>query len=100
MGEGLSSLSTIDSLPPAVQTAIRDAYQQGSRWSFISLIPWAALAFIVTLFLSKIPDTDREGVQGEGVQAKDTHEMTQYNESDPVATDTQQLPNPSALPEV
>lgn len=57
---GLDSLSSINSLPDNIQTAVRDAFRQGSRYAFISLIPWAGLALLTSLFLSKIPDSDRE----------------------------------------
>ncbi|TFK90574.1 MFS general substrate transporter [Polyporus arcularius HHB13444] len=56
---GISSLQSIDSLPPDVQTAVKNAFQQGSRWSFISLVPWAGLSVFATLFLSNIRDTDK-----------------------------------------
>ncbi|PCH34793.1 hypothetical protein WOLCODRAFT_165820 [Wolfiporia cocos MD-104 SS10] len=54
----LGSLQNINSLPPAVQTIVRDAYRDGTRWAFISLIPWAALGFLGTLCLSNIKDSD------------------------------------------
>ena len=56
---GLDSLSSINALPQDVQNLVRDAFRQGSRWAFISLIPWCALAFLVSLGLGKIPDGDR-----------------------------------------
>ncbi|THU95646.1 MFS general substrate transporter [Dendrothele bispora CBS 962.96] len=55
---GLTSLQSISDLPPGLQTVIRDAFREGTRWSFISLIPWAAVVFFLTLGLSNIPDTD------------------------------------------
>ncbi|KIJ61324.1 hypothetical protein HYDPIDRAFT_116087 [Hydnomerulius pinastri MD-312] len=55
----VDSVQTLQSLPPDVQAAIRDAYRYGVQWSFISLIPWAAVSFLVLLFLSKITDQDR-----------------------------------------
>ncbi|KAG0700801.1 major facilitator superfamily domain-containing protein [Suillus ampliporus] len=57
---GLTSIQSLDGLPPVVQQIIRDAFRNGVRWSFISLIPWAGLAFILSLFLSKIPDPDAQ----------------------------------------
>ena len=60
LSAGLSSLQSISALPPAVQAAVKDAFRNGTRWSFISLVPWAGLAFLATLFLSNIRDTDRE----------------------------------------
>lgn len=57
-GGGLSSIQSLDGLPDAVQTVIRDAFRNAVRWSFVSLIPWAALATLSSLFLSRIEDTD------------------------------------------
>lgn len=59
----LSSLQDINQLPPAVQALVRNAFRNGVRWSFISLIPWCALSLIGVLFLSKIKDTDRPVVR-------------------------------------
>ncbi|KAK7472826.1 hypothetical protein VKT23_000933 [Stygiomarasmius scandens] len=56
----LDSLQDINNLSSGVQTVIRDAFRDGTRWCFISLVPWAAVAFILTLKLSSIPDTDRK----------------------------------------
>lgn len=56
---GLDSLDSINALPPELQTLVRDAFRDGSRWAFISLVPWCALAFVVSLALSRIPDGDR-----------------------------------------
>lgn len=64
---GLSSIQSLDGLPDEVQTVIRDAFRNAVRWSFVSLIPWAGLATLSSLFLSKIQDTD----------AKATAEVTQ-----------------------
>ena len=41
-----------------MQTLVRDAFRQGTRWAFISLVPWAGLAFVASLFLARIPDAD------------------------------------------
>ena len=63
---GLASLDSINALPGPVQDLVRDAFRQGSRWAFISLVPWCALAFVVSLLLGKIPDGDRAAA-GENV---------------------------------
>ena len=62
----LSSIQSIDALPQDVQDLIRDAFRNGTRWAFISLIPWCALAAFLTSFLSMIPDTDRTGMEEKG----------------------------------
>ncbi|KAI0699560.1 major facilitator superfamily domain-containing protein [Cytidiella melzeri] len=56
---GLNSVNGIDNLPADVQQIVRDAFRQGTRYAFISLIPWCAVAFIAVLFMSRIPDGDR-----------------------------------------
>ncbi|KAG1752025.1 major facilitator superfamily domain-containing protein [Suillus lakei] len=71
---GLNSIQSLDGLPSVVQQIIRDAFRNGVRWSFISLIPWAGLAVILSLFLSKIPDTD--------VQRTDQDEKMKLPEQD------------------
>ena len=56
----LGSLEKIAELPEEVQTVVKEAFRDGVRWCFISLIPWAAIAFILTVFLSDIPDMDKK----------------------------------------
>ena len=60
LSTGVSSLQGMSLLPPDVQQLVKDTFQQGTRWAFISLVPWAGVAFVLTLFLSNIRDTDRE----------------------------------------
>ncbi|KAH7888751.1 major facilitator superfamily domain-containing protein [Phlebopus sp. FC_14] len=52
----LDSLQDLSELPPTVQAAIRDAYCFGVQWSFISLIPWAALSF--SLFCDRLHEEE------------------------------------------
>ncbi|KAF8845961.1 MFS general substrate transporter [Paxillus ammoniavirescens] len=56
--DGLTTITALDGLPSGVQSIIRDAFRDALYWSFISLLPWAALATILSMFLSNIPDTD------------------------------------------
>ncbi|KAH7911456.1 major facilitator superfamily domain-containing protein [Hygrophoropsis aurantiaca] len=51
---GLTSVTTIASLPAVVQEIIRGAYADGIRWSFISLIPYTAVFIVASLFLSRV----------------------------------------------
>jgi hypothetical protein len=53
---GLISIQSIDAFPQDLQDLVRNAFRNGTRWAFISLIPWAGVA----VFLSKIPDSDEE----------------------------------------
>jgi len=55
----LTSIPAIDALPPDLQDLVRDAFRNGTRWAFISLIPWCGVSVFLAVFLSKIPDTDR-----------------------------------------
>lgn len=57
--QSLASLQTIQDLPPSIQELVKNAFRNGVRWCFISLIPWAGVTVIAVLFLSKIQDTDR-----------------------------------------
>ncbi|KIK69465.1 hypothetical protein GYMLUDRAFT_648710 [Collybiopsis luxurians FD-317 M1] len=50
------SLQSIKLLPPAAQDIVKEAFRDGVRWCFISLVPWTAVAFFLTIFLSNIPD--------------------------------------------
>ncbi|KAH7920785.1 hypothetical protein BV22DRAFT_777910 [Leucogyrophana mollusca] len=56
---GLDSLQTLDGLPSGVQGVIRDTFRNAVRWSFISLIPWVGVACVLSIFLSKTPDLDK-----------------------------------------
>ena len=60
LASGITSVQGIGSLPPEVQQYVKDAFQQGTRWAIISLLPWAGVSFLLTLFLSNIHDTDKE----------------------------------------
>ena len=67
LGSGsLSSLDAINGLPPAAQELVRNAFRNGVRWSFVSLIPWCGLSCIAVLFLSNISDRAMEGKQPGG----------------------------------
>ncbi|KAF7421272.1 hypothetical protein PC9H_011794 [Pleurotus ostreatus] len=57
---GLGSIQEIDILPPDVQELVRNGFRNGVRWAFISLIPWAVVAFVLTVFLTNIRGTDAE----------------------------------------
>ncbi|KAI0704999.1 MFS general substrate transporter [Cerioporus squamosus] len=88
LASGISSLHGINSLPPEVQNAVKNAFQQGSRWSFISLVPWAGLSVFATLFLSSIRDTDK--LEGERLRAAREEEEKQA-EGEKVQSGTQVL---------
>ena len=66
---GLTSVTSLDGLSSVVQTVVRDAFQDGVRWSFLSLLPWLGVGCVVSVFLGRIPDSDKEGEgvgEGEG----------------------------------
>ncbi len=67
---GLSSVQEIDVLPPDVQALVRNAFRNGVRWAFISLIPWAAAAFVLTAFLTNIRNARTGGTGGEELETK------------------------------
>jgi hypothetical protein len=68
----LSSTDAISNLPPAAQELVRNAFRNGVRWSFISMIPWTALAFIAVLFLSEISDENIRARASHGDKAEST----------------------------
>ncbi|KAG6380072.1 hypothetical protein JVT61DRAFT_8154 [Boletus reticuloceps] len=65
-GGGLTSLTSLAGLPSAVQSVVRDAFRDGVRWGFLSLIPWLGVGCLMSLFLNRIKDSDNE----EGVEAE------------------------------
>ncbi|KAI0064675.1 MFS general substrate transporter [Artomyces pyxidatus] len=54
----LGSIDGINSLSPTLQQIVKTGYQNGTRWAFLSLIPWAGVAFFLTLSLSSIASMD------------------------------------------
>ncbi|KAF8553476.1 MFS general substrate transporter [Imleria badia] len=68
---GLTSVTSLDGLPSAVQSVIRDAFRDGVRWSFVSLIPWLGVGCVVSVFLSRIGDSDKE--EGSGARGEVDH---------------------------
>lgn len=54
-----TSVQDVSSFSPQVQTVLREAFRSGTRWCFISLIPWGGVSFIMTLFLKNIEDTNK-----------------------------------------
>ncbi|KAF9487945.1 MFS general substrate transporter [Pleurotus eryngii] len=57
---GLGSIQEIDVLSPEVQELVRNGFRKGVKWAFISLIPWAVVAFTLTVFLTNIGGRDSE----------------------------------------
>ncbi|KAJ2973659.1 hypothetical protein NUW54_g12025 [Trametes sanguinea] len=45
--------------------------QDTEDWSIVSLIPWAGLSFVLTVFLSNIRDTDREAREAAAASPRD-----------------------------
>ncbi|KAI0779706.1 MFS general substrate transporter [Fomes fomentarius] len=84
-GAGISSIQNVAALSPALQSLVREAFQQGSRWAFISLIPWAGVSFLLTLWLSSIRDTDKEA-QAQGVKTAEAKETENSDEEKPEGT--------------
>ena len=96
---GLTSLGSIDALPGPVQTVVRDAFRQGSRFAFISLIPWCALALITSLFLRNITEEDRQEHRG---QAQEPPAPQSDKEKEPHSegmSATPKLEDPSTISE-
>ena len=79
--QGLESLQSIDALPPAIQELVKNAFRNGVRWCFISLIPWAGVSLLLVLFLIKIPDTDKAS-QGSAAAAPRPSEVEAEKEKE------------------
>ncbi|KAI0030029.1 major facilitator superfamily domain-containing protein, partial [Vararia minispora EC-137] len=62
-GSSLSSINAINALPQGLNNIVKDAFRDGTRWLFISMIPWAGVCFLLSLFLENIsehpPQEDR-----------------------------------------
>ena len=84
--QALSSIDLINQLPPEVQQVVRDAFRNGVRWCFISLVPWTGLALIGTLFLSNIVDTDKQVVKPVN-QSADTASLKEKDLQKPESQD-------------
>ena len=65
----LSSVTSLDGLPSVVQSVVRDAFRDGVRWCFVSLVPWLGVGCVLSVFLSRIWDSDEEG-KGERVEVE------------------------------
>lgn len=69
-----NSLTAIDALPASLRTAVQDAFRDGVRWLFISLVPWVGITVLLTLLLSSIADSDKtlsqKGEQGVVLEEK------------------------------
>lgn len=52
------------SLPDALRQVVTDAFRDGLRWAFISLLPWLGIAFVLCLFLPLVPDERLNQVPG------------------------------------
>lgn len=76
----LSSLQSISALPPEAQDAVREAFKIGSRWCFISLVPWSGVAVIATLFLSNIKD--RAGQTHDKPAPEEKNDVVQLDDAD------------------
>jgi len=58
LDNGLTSVTSLDNLPSTVQGVVRDAFREGVRWGFVSLLPWLGVGCVLSVFLSRIGDSD------------------------------------------
>ncbi|CCA75864.1 related to putative multidrug transporter [Serendipita indica DSM 11827] len=72
-------------LPEALRNVATNAFRDGLRWAFISLIPWLVVSFVLCLFLSRIPDERLNqkpvGTQTQSSELQPIHEMEQAQPS-------------------
>ena len=100
LSSSASSLTSINSLPADIQQVVREAYRSGSRWSFISLIPWAGLSVLLTLFLSRIPDSDKQAGESAPQQTTGSDvELKAVKQADPQDSETEDK-EAATLPEM
>ncbi|KAL4262088.1 Major facilitator superfamily (MFS) profile domain-containing protein [Pleurotus pulmonarius] len=78
---GLSSVHEIDILPPDVQDLVRNAFRNGVRWAFVSLIPWAAVAFLLTVFLTNLRDEHADEGREVEVPKSEEHRLQHISPS-------------------
>ncbi|KZV87815.1 MFS general substrate transporter [Exidia glandulosa HHB12029] len=53
------SLEGISALPDELQEHVRDAFRDGTRWAFLSLLPWLGVSALVVLLLKRVEDPTR-----------------------------------------
>src|SRR5271169_3475902 len=53
----LSSLNSIQSLPPSILKEVQNAFSDAIRWAYIALIPFVAIAAISGFFLREVKIT-------------------------------------------
>ncbi|KAH7102684.1 major facilitator superfamily domain-containing protein [Auriculariales sp. MPI-PUGE-AT-0066] len=62
-GADTNSVQSINALPEHLRDAIRAAYNDATRWAFISLIPWTGIGALISPLLSRITVPDAEQLQ-------------------------------------
>lgn len=59
IAQALGSVRTLQgdntNLPDELKTVITDAFREGIRWAFFSLLPWLFVGWVMSFFLSIIP---------------------------------------------
>ncbi|KZS91828.1 MFS general substrate transporter [Sistotremastrum niveocremeum HHB9708] len=78
----VASIQVINSLPPDVSNAIKDAFRDGTRWAFISLIPWSGVACIAVLFLRNIQTPEEPSAPEQEKQVIEVVEMAPQRTED------------------
>lgn len=89
--EQIASLSSLDSvhnilaLDPSIRSLVQDAFRLACRWSFISLIPWCAIAAVMCLFLRTIPkeNLNTRPAQTDTAGAQDTEKVGAISAAEP-----------------
>jgi hypothetical protein len=78
-GGSLSSIDTINALPVELRAVVQQAFREGTRWLFISLVPWVGLAFMLSLLLSNVaeeyrqPDREKASTEGKDEESAAGH---------------------------
>jgi hypothetical protein len=80
----ISSLPSIQSLPPSLLTEVQDVFSNAIRWAYVALIPFVSIAAIGSFFLRevKIERSTEEEVQREEERKKEDAELGQVPNND------------------
>jgi hypothetical protein len=87
----LSSLSSIQSLPPFLLAIVQNTFADAIRWAYISLIPFTSIAAIGTLFLREVR-IEKSSVQNSKLPAKPKPEDIELGNVAPENNEASQPP--------
>lgn len=99
IGKALKSVAVIDEFGGEYQNLIKNAYSDGIKWCFISLLPWLSIGAILSLFLKNIDWKAKELEMGENKEAdnnKNDNDLSPPEESSSSNNNHTQQPPPQS----